>query len=210
MEIGRQGAQDAPRRPPPDQDDRRPAGPPELGPARAASAAASPRSSAQEIEELGREAIEFAKFSLQLFDDIVLGNTDYVDLITERRLHPPDLQHGHGRREQPRQLLRRQDPRRRARRQGARASTTPQDYRDYIAEHVEPWSYLKFPYLKKVGWKGFVDGAESGVYKATPLSRLNAADGMATPLAQAEYERVLRDARAASRCTTRWPPTGPG
>jgi F420-non-reducing hydrogenase large subunit len=27
------------------------------------------------------------------------------------------------------------------------------------------------------------------VYKCTPLSRLNAADGMATPLAQAEYER---------------------
>ncbi len=58
-----------------------------------------------------------------------------------------------------------------------------------MAERVEPWSYLKFPYLKKVGWKGFVDGVDSGVYKATPLSRLNAADGMATPLAQAEYQR---------------------
>jgi F420-non-reducing hydrogenase large subunit len=63
------------------------------------------------------------------------------------------------------------------------------DYQEYIAERVEPWTYLKFPYLKKVGWKGFVDGPESGVYKATPLSRLNAADGMATPLAQGEYER---------------------
>src|SRR4030065_558010 len=48
---------------------------------------------------------------------------------------------------------------------------------------------MKFPYLKKVGWKGFVDGKDSGVFRATPLSRLNAADGMATPLAQAEYER---------------------
>jgi len=54
---------------------------------------------------------------------------------------------------------------------------------------VEPWTYLKFPYLKNVGWKGFVDGPDSGVYMATPLSRLNAADGMATPLAQAEYEK---------------------
>ena len=36
---------------------------------------------------------------------------------------------------------------------------------------------------------GFVDGADSGVYRATPLSRLNVADGMATPMAQAEYER---------------------
>jgi F420-non-reducing hydrogenase large subunit len=52
--------------------------------------------------------------------------------------------------------------------------------------------------LKKVGWKGFVDGADSGVYKATPLSRLNASDGMATPLAQKEYERMY-ERSAASR-----------
>jgi F420-non-reducing hydrogenase large subunit len=30
---------------------------------------------------------------------------------------------------------------------------------------------------------------DSGVYMATPLSRLNASEGMATPLAQAEYEK---------------------
>jgi F420-non-reducing hydrogenase large subunit len=60
---------------------------------------------------------------------------------------------------------------------------------DWIAERVEPWTYLKFPYLKKVGWKGLVDGKDSGVYCATPLARLNASDGMATPLAQEEYER---------------------
>jgi F420-non-reducing hydrogenase large subunit len=65
----------------------------------------------------------------------------------------------------------------------------PEEYLDVVSEHVEPWSYLKFPYLKQVGWKGFVDGPESGVYRASPLSRLNAADGMATPLAQAEYEK---------------------
>jgi F420-non-reducing hydrogenase large subunit len=70
------------------------------------------------------------------------------------------------------------------------AKYAPHEYTQYVAEHVEPWSYLKFPYLKKVGWKGFVDGKESGVYCATPLSRLNAADGMATPLAQVEYEKM--------------------
>ena len=67
----------------------------------------------------------------------------------------------------------------------------PSEYTDWIAERVEPWTYLKFPYLKKVGWQGFVDGPESGVYTATPQSRLNAADGMATPLAQAEYEKMF-------------------
>ena len=86
----------------------------------------------------------------------------------------------------------------------------PAEYTDWIAEHVEPWTYLKFPYLKKVGWKGFVDGKDSGVYMATPLSRLNAADGMATPQAQAEYEKFFETLapQAASavhqRLATHW------
>ncbi len=54
-------------------------------------------------------------------------------------------------------------------------------YLDYIAERVEPWSYLKFPYFRDAGWPG-------GVYRVGPLGRLNAAERMATPLAQAEYE----------------------
>jgi F420-non-reducing hydrogenase large subunit len=67
----------------------------------------------------------------------------------------------------------------------------PADYLEHISEHTEKWSYLKYPFLKKVGWKGFVDGKESGVYRATPLSRLNVSDGMPTPLAQAEYEKYF-------------------
>src|SRR3990172_1300092 len=61
------------------------------------------------------------------------------------------------------------------------------DYLQYVAEHVEPWSYVKFCYLKPVGWQGFIDGAESGIYCVAPLARLNAADGMATPLAHEAY-----------------------
>jgi F420-non-reducing hydrogenase large subunit len=66
----------------------------------------------------------------------------------------------------------------------------PREYVDYIREHIEPWSYISFPYLKSVGWKGFVDGPDSGVYRVAPLARLNVADGMATPLAQEAYERM--------------------
>jgi F420-non-reducing hydrogenase large subunit len=83
----------------------------------------------------------------------------------------------------------------------------PAEYTDVVAERVEPWTYLKFPYLKKVGWKGFVDGKDSGVYCATPLSRLNAADGMATPLAQAEYEKffaTLGGKPVHQRLATHW------
>jgi len=70
-------------------------------------------------------------------------------------------------------------------------SYAPAEYQDWIAEHVEPWTYLTFPYLRKIGWKGFVDGKDSGVYCVGPLGRLNAANGMATPRAQEAYERYF-------------------
>jgi len=69
---------------------------------------------------------------------------------------------------------------------------SPHEYLNWIEERVEPYSYLKYPFLKQIGWKGFVEGKESGVYHATPLSRLNAADGMATPLAQEQYEIMFK------------------
>ncbi len=61
------------------------------------------------------------------------------------------------------------------------------NYLDHIAEHVEPWSYLKFPYYKKLGWP-------NGVYRVGPLGRLNAADRIDTPLAQKEFE-IFRQIR---------------
>ncbi len=54
-------------------------------------------------------------------------------------------------------------------------------YLDFIAEHVEDWSYLKFPYYKKMGWP-------KGVYRVGPLGRLNASDRISTPLADAELK----------------------
>jgi F420-non-reducing hydrogenase large subunit len=143
----------------------------------------------EEIESLGKDAIEFAKFSLQLFNDIVLGNSDYVDLIkNEAYIHRT---YNMGTVDENNHvnfydgMIRVVGP------DGKElAKYEAKDYQEHVAEHVEPWSYLKFPFLKEVGWKGFVDGVDSGVYKATPLSRLNAADGMATPLAQEEFERM--------------------
>jgi F420-non-reducing hydrogenase large subunit len=63
---------------------------------------------------------------------------------------------------------------------------------NHVSEHVEEWTYAKFPFLKSVGWKGQVYGVDSGVYRVGPLGRLNASDGMATPLAQAEYEQMYK------------------
>jgi F420-non-reducing hydrogenase large subunit len=68
----------------------------------------------------------------------------------------------------------------------------PKDYLLHIAEHVETWSYSKYPYLREIGWQGFIEGIQSGVYRVAPLARLNVAEGMATPLAQIEYEKLFR------------------
>ena len=60
-----------------------------------------------------------------------------------------------------------------------------------IAERTEPWTYVKIPYLKDVGWNGFTAGADSGVYRVGPLARLNVCKQVGTPLAQTEYEAFL-------------------
>ena len=65
------------------------------------------------------------------------------------------------------------------------------EYLDYIGEHVEPWSYLKFPYLKFIGWKGITDGENSGVYRVNTLARFNVSDGFTTPLAQEAYDAMF-------------------
>jgi F420-non-reducing hydrogenase large subunit len=141
-----------------------------------------------EIEEIAHWALDFGEFSLQLFNDIVLGNKEYVDLILgdiyAHQTYSIGLvdENNHVNFYDGKVSVVAPD--------GERIGKyAPSEYTDWIAERVEPWTYLKFPYLKKVGWKGFVDGKDSGVYCATPLSRLNAADGMATPRAQEHYEK---------------------
>ena len=139
--------------------------------------------------EAAKKGVEFALFTLTKFEEIVLKNKEYVDLITSEAYTHRTYYMGlvderncvnfyDGR-------LRVVDP------DGKEwGSFTAREYLEAIAEHVEPWSYMKFPYLKKVGWKGFVDGADSGVYCVAPLARLNAAQGMATPRAQEAYMQL--------------------
>ncbi len=145
---------------------------------------------AEKVKSLADEQIGFAELSLKLFNDLVLANETYLDLIMggifeqvtnymglvdennkvnfyEGQVRMVDVD--------GKEMFRYSEP----------------DYMDYIAEHVEPWSYLKFPYIKERGWMGFVEGAETSLYQANPLPRFNAADGMATPKAQAEYEKMF-------------------
>ncbi|MBI5022420.1 MAG: Ni/Fe hydrogenase subunit alpha [Ignavibacteriales bacterium] len=143
------------------------------------------------IEEHCKWFVDFGKFTIQVFNDIVLKNKAYVDLILSdmfsMKIYSMGLVDEKNRVNFYDGKVRVVDP------DGKEfVKYSPNDYLDVVSEHVEPWTYLKFPFLKKVGWKGFVEGKDSGIYRATPLSRLNAADGMPTPAAQEEYDRMYK------------------
>ncbi|MCL7398489.1 MAG: Ni/Fe hydrogenase subunit alpha [Thaumarchaeota archaeon] len=149
----------------------------------------------QEVVETARkvseEAVQFAEFTYKVFKDVVLANKEYVDLITSEaythRTYYMGLVDEKNRVNFYDGKLRVVSPR------GIEhAKFDVHQYLDYIAEHVEPWTYIKFPYLKKIGWKGLIDGEDSGVMSVAPLARLNAADGMATPRAQEAYEEMYQ------------------
>ncbi len=142
------------------------------------------------ILERAERSVAFAKESLQLFDEIVLGNKEYVDMITSDAFAHETYYMGLV---DENNLINFYDGQVRVVGPDGEefVKYSPEEYLDVISEHIEPWTYLKFPYLKDIGWKGFVDGPESGVYRASPLSRLNTADGMTTPEAQAMYEKFF-------------------
>lgn len=143
----------------------------------------------EEFRKTARDAVEFGKFSLSLFEDVVLKNSEYVDLIVGDVYRHETYYMGLVD-ENNKVNFYDGDVRVVTPTGEEFAKFRPQEYLEHIAEHVETWSFVKFPYLKKVGWKGFVDGKDSGIYRVAPLARLNASEGMATPEAQAAYEQL--------------------
>jgi len=143
----------------------------------------------KEFIDAAEYAVDFCKFALTIFDDIVLKNKEYVDLIVgdiyKHRTYYMGMVDENNKVNFYDGKIRVVDP------NGKEfAKFKAQEYLDHIKEHVEPWTYVRFSYLKNIGWKGFVDGEESGVFRVAPLARLNVADGMTTPLAQEAYERM--------------------
>ena len=135
----------------------------------------------QQIIGFAQDMVEFSKTSLQVFKDVVLNNKEYMDIV----LNPDLYYHETYQKGEQTHLY------------------DPYDYLDNIAEAVEPWSYEKFPYLRNPGYKGLVDGPESGLYRASPLSRLNVCKEMPTPLANdalQEYRGILKDAGVEGPC----------
>jgi F420-non-reducing hydrogenase large subunit len=157
-----------------------------------------------EIEAISLQNIEFALFTLDIFDQVVLKNPAFLDMVTsDVYLHRT---YSMGTVDQANRPNFYDGKVRVVDQDGAElVKYEPRDYAAHIAERVEPWSYLKFPYLRDIGWQGFVDGKQSGVYFASPLSRLNVADAMATPRAQEHFERFY-EFFGLSRADGRYPP----
>ncbi len=145
----------------------------------------------KKVEEHAKHMVEFGQLTFKIFEDVVLKNSAYVDMILSDAYTQPTYYMGlvdeNNKVHFYDGLVRVVDP------DGNEfCKYEAHDYLNHVAEHIESWNYLKYPYLKKIGWKGFTGGKDSGVYIATPLSRLNTSDGMATPLAQAEYEKFYK------------------
>ena len=143
-----------------------------------------------QIEEMGREMVEYGKKSLEIFENVVLKNKDYMDLILGDVYRLKTNFHGMVDKDgkvafyegnfrvidvNGREILK----------------YDGREYFRHLGEHVEPWSSLKFTYLRSIGWKGFVDGEGTGIYRVGPLARINVGNGYTTPLANEEYKKFF-------------------
>jgi F420-non-reducing hydrogenase large subunit len=137
--------------------------------------------------EMAKELLGFAQFSINLakndifpkYIDLVKNlaviNTGFLGLVREDGTHA--IYDGKLRMMQA---------------DGSYEDFAPENYLDYIAEHVEPWSYCKFPYYKKAGKLVMDPDNPVGVYRVNTLARINVCDKMATPLAQKELEEFRK------------------
>ncbi|XHH08769.1 MAG: Ni/Fe hydrogenase subunit alpha [Candidatus Bathyarchaeia archaeon] len=61
----------------------------------------------------------------------------------------------------------------------------PLRYREFIGEAVEPYTFMKFPYFKAIGYP-------DGAYRVGPLARLNVVSHCGTPLADVEFKEFKK------------------
>ncbi len=157
----------------------------------------------QQIIGFAQDMVEFSKTSLQVFKDVVLNNKEYMDIVLNPDLYYHETYHM-GLVNDKDQFEIHDGKVKVVNQKGEQTHLyDPYDYLDNIAEAVEPWSYEKFPYLRNPGYKGLVDGPDSGLYRASPLSRLNVCKEMPTPLANdalQEYRGILKDAGVEGPC----------
>jgi len=144
----------------------------------------------KEIEKYAKELVELGKTTLQIFEDVILKNEKYMELITSDAYRV--VVNYMGTIDENGKVNYYDGTQKIIDTKGNEIGRFKgKEYLNYIAERVLPWSYLKMPYLKQWGWKGIVDGDGTSLYSVGPLARLNVADGMNTPLAQEAYEKMF-------------------
>jgi len=142
------------------------------------------------IKETADFSVEFARFTMELFKQVVLDNKNYLNLVLndnyKLNTYYMGLVDENKRTNFYEGKVRVVDPK------GEEyALFDYRDYINYIGEWVEPWTYIKLTHLKKIGWNGLNDGDKTSLYRVGPLARLNVAEGMLTPLAQKEYDAMF-------------------
>jgi len=139
----------------------------------------------EELLAKSREQLEFAKFCVDWAKKNVFANLDDATVrlgeITTGFLGTVDPKDGslnffEG-------MLRLMKP------DGSYQDFSHLEYSFFLGEHVEDWSYSKFPYARTWG-EGFSMelGAPKGIYRVNTLARLNVCDKISTPLANVELE----------------------
>lgn len=136
---------------------------------------------ADEVLDLAKFSIKFAKEDIfpKYIDAVkTLGviNTGFLGTVTDDGAL--DLYDGKLRMMQP---------------DGSYEDFAYEQYTDYISEHIEPWTYLKFPYMKKAGKLDMDLENPVGVYRTNTLARINVVDKIPTPLAQQELEEFRKE-----------------
>lgn len=142
------------------------------------------------IHETAEEALSGARLALDLFRRHVLPHPVYREMLhaehLTHRIYSMGLVNGEGRMNAYDGEVRVVDP------DGEiLVEFHAADYPDHLEERVVDWSYMKTVHLKAIGWHGYRDGKENGIYRVGPLARLNVCEGLPTPLAQAEAERMF-------------------
>jgi len=145
----------------------------------------------KEIEKMAHSCIDFADFSLKLYDKVILQNTDYNGLFSDESYAIKTFDAGLVDSEGNMNLydgdIKITNP------DGSKyAIVKTEECFDYISEEVMEWSYVKFPYLKQIGWKGLAEAPGNGLFRVGPLARMNITKGISTPKAQKEYERMAK------------------
>jgi F420-non-reducing hydrogenase large subunit len=141
----------------------------------------------EQIEEWAHELIDLSKLTLKVFGDVILSNPGYMELVTGDMYKVPVNYMGSV---DENNMVALYDGTQKVVDVNGNDLYTFNglEYIDYISERVLPWTYLKMPYQKKIGWKGIVDGDGTSLYSVGPLARFNVADGLTTPLANEEFK----------------------